>query len=95
MVENVPALTASSYTYLAAGVALLPWAIRAKGLHFRRPFVTIGWLVAGSVVGPSLYFIGLRLTSGVEGVLLINTEAVFTAILTFIFFREKLTGKTL
>ena len=95
MVENVPALTAGAWTYFAAGLALLPWAIRAKGLRFKRPVITILWLVAGSVVGPSLYFIGLRLTSGVEGVLLINTEAVFTAFLAFVFFKERIAGKTL
>lgn len=52
-------------------------------------------LLAGSVVGPSLYFIGLRLSSGVEGVLLVNTEAVFTPFLAFIFFKERISGKTL
>lgn len=95
MVEHVPALTAGSYTYLAAGMALLPWALGAKGWRVKRPWVTVGWLLAGSVVGPSLYFVGLKLTSGVEGVLLINTEAVFTALLAFVLFREKLTGRTL
>jgi drug/metabolite transporter (DMT)-like permease len=91
----VPALTAGAWTYFAAGLALLPWALRAKGFRFNKPLITIGWLLAGSVFGPSLYFIGLRLTSGVEGVLLINTEAVFTAFLAFMFFKEKLTGRTL
>jgi drug/metabolite transporter (DMT)-like permease len=95
MVENVPALTAGAWTYFAAGLALLPWAIRAGGLRFKNPVVAVLWLLAGSVVGPSLYFIGLHLTSGVEGVLLINTEAVFTAFLAFAFFRERLTGRTL
>ncbi|QSO52883.1 DMT family transporter [Alicyclobacillus curvatus] len=95
MVENVPALTAGAWTYFAAGLALLPWAIRAGGLRFMKPVVAVLWLLAGSVVGPSLYFIGLHLTSGVEGVLLINTEAVFTAFLAFAFFRERLTGRTL
>lgn len=95
MVENVPALTAGAWTYFAAGLALLPWAIRAGGLRFKKPVVAVLWLLAGSVVGPSLYFIGLHLTSGVEGVLLINTEAVFTAFLAFAFFRERLTGRTL
>ncbi|SDO23561.1 EamA-like transporter family protein [Paenibacillus sp. yr247] len=93
--EAVPALTAGAWTYFAAGLALLPWALRAKGFVFKKPLVTIGWLLAGSVFGPSLYFIGLRLTSGVEGVLLINTEAVFTALLAFMFFKEKLTARTL
>lgn len=87
LVEAVPALTAGAWTYLAAGLVLLPWAIRAGGLHFKKPLVTLGWLLAGSVLGPSLYFIGLRFTSGVEGVLLINTEAVFTALLAYVLFR--------
>ncbi len=91
LTENVPTLTAAAWTYLAAGIALLPWALRAKGLNFRRPGVMIGWLLAGSVAGPSLYFLGLNMTSGVEGVLMINMEAAFTAILAFVIFREKLT----
>jgi drug/metabolite transporter (DMT)-like permease len=95
LVEMIPALTAGAWIYFAAGVALLPWAIRAGGMNFSKPHITIGWILAGSVIGPSLYFIGLRLTSGTEGVLLINSEAVFTAILAFIFFKEKLTKGTL
>lgn len=95
MIEHMPALTAGSYTYLAAGLALLPWALRAKGWQLRRPWATAGWLMAGSVIGPSLYFLGLKLTSGVQGVLLINTEAVFTAVLAVVFFRETLTRRTL
>ncbi len=95
LVEHLPALTAGSYTYLAAGLALLPWALRAKGWQVRRPWATVGWLMAGSVIGPSLYFVGLQLTSGVQGVLLINTEAMFTAVLAFVFFRESLTRNIL
>ncbi len=95
LVEHLPALTAGSYTYLAAGLALLPWALRAKGWQVRRPWATVGWLTAGSVIGPSLYFVGLQLTSGVQGVLLINTEAMFTAVLAFVFFRESLTRNIL
>lgn len=92
--ESVPPLVAGSWTYLAAGIALLPWALRAKGLRFNRPWVFAGWLLASSLVGPSLYFLGLKLTSGVQGVLMINMEAVFTAFLAFLFFREPLTKKT-
>lgn len=95
LVEDVPALTAGAWTYLAAGLALLPWALHYRGLNFRRPLAMLLWLLAGSVFGPSLYFIGLLLTSGVEGVLLINTEAVFTAFLAFAFFKERLSGKTI
>ena len=94
LVEQVPALTAGAWTYFAAGLALLPWAIRARGLHFKRPAILILWLLAGSVIGPSFYFLGLKLTSGVQGVLMINMEAVFTAMLAFALFREKLTLAT-
>ncbi|HWI51408.1 MAG TPA: DMT family transporter [Symbiobacteriaceae bacterium] len=94
MTEQVPALTAGAWTYTAAGLALLPWALRVKGLHFRRPVVLLLWLLAGSLFGPSLYFLGLNLTSGVQGVLMINMEAVFTALLAFVLFRERLTVTT-
>ncbi|MCY9667419.1 DMT family transporter [Paenibacillus alginolyticus] len=95
LVEDVPALTAGAWTYFAAGLALLPWALRYSGLNFKRPLAMMLWLLAGSVFGPSLYFVGLLLTSGVEGVLLINIEAVFTAFLAFAFFKERLSGKTI
>lgn len=94
LVEQVPALTAGAWTYFAAGLALLPWAIRAGGLHVKRPVILVLWLLAGSVLGPSLYFLGLKLTSGVQGVLMINMEAVFTAFLAFAIFRERLTLST-
>lgn len=94
LVEQVPALTTGGCTYLAAGLALLLWAIRAGGLHARRPAVLVLWLLAGSVFGPSLYFLGLNLTSGVQGVLMINMGAVFTAFLAFATFREYLTWHT-
>lgn len=95
LVEQVPALTAGAWTYLAAGLALLPWAIKAGGLRTERPLIMVLWLLAGSVFGPSLYFLGLQLTSGVQGVLMINMEAVFTALLAFVIFREHLTLTTL
>jgi drug/metabolite transporter (DMT)-like permease len=88
LTEHMPPLTAAAWTYFAAGVALAPWAIRAGGFRLSRPWVVAGWILAGSIVGPSLYFVGLDRTSGVEGVLLINTEAIFTALLAFAFFRE-------
>jgi drug/metabolite transporter (DMT)-like permease len=95
LVEEVPSLTAGAWTYFAAGLALLPWAIQAGGLRFKRPFIAFLWLLAGSVFGPSLYFLGLQLTSGVQGVLMINMEAVFTAFLAFVLFRERVTTNTL
>jgi len=92
--ESLPPLTAGAWTYFAAGLALLPFALHAGGLTFKRPLVVAGWLLAGSVIGPTLYFLGLQLTSGEQGVLMINTEAVFTALLAFVIFHEKVTINT-
>jgi drug/metabolite transporter (DMT)-like permease len=89
--EDLPALTAAAWTYGAAALALAPFAIWKRGFRVRRGFVMAAWLFAGSVAGPGLYFLGLKLTSGVQGVLMINLEAVFTAFLAFIFFKERLT----
>jgi drug/metabolite transporter (DMT)-like permease len=93
--RGVPPLTAAAWTYLAAGAVLSPWAIRSGGLHLRRPWFLLGWLLAGSVVGPLLYFFGLQRTSGVQGVLLSNLQSVFTALLAFTLFRERLTPPAL
>lgn len=89
--EEVPSLTAGAWTYFAAGIALWPWAIRAGKVHFKRPMIAVLWLLAGSLIGPSLYFVGLKLTSGVQGVLMINMEAVFTALIAIVIFKERLT----
>jgi drug/metabolite transporter (DMT)-like permease len=91
LVSSVPTLTAAAWTYLAAGLSLAPWAIRHRGLRFKRPGLAACWFLAGSVAGPALYFLGLNLTSGVQGVLMINLEAAFTAFLAFVIFREPLT----
>ena len=92
--EAVPPLSAGAWTYFAAGLALLPWAIRYRGLNFKRPWIMAGWLLAGSLVGPCFYFWGLKLTSGFQGVLLINLEAIFTAFVAFVIFREPLSLTT-
>lgn len=91
LVASVPTLTAGAWTYLAAGLALSPAALRRGGLKLDRGRVLAMWLAAGSVLGPSLYFVGLSYTSGVQGVLLVNMEAVFTSLIAFALFRERLT----
>ena len=90
--EDVPSFTAAAWTYAAAGIALAPWAIAQRGFNLQKPWTITGWLLAGSVIGPGMYFLGLKLTSGVQGVLMINLEAVFTALLAFLIFKEKVTA---
>ncbi len=88
LVGQLPALTAGAWTYFAAGIALFPFAIRHGLPRFHDAKAAVGWLLTGSVFGPALYFLGLKWTSGVEGSLLINLEAVLTALLALLFFKE-------
>jgi drug/metabolite transporter (DMT)-like permease len=48
----------------------------------------LGAVVAGGVIGPVLLMIGLASTSAASASLLLNLEAVFTALLAWIAFRE-------
>lgn len=80
--------------YLGSGIGLwLFRLIRDRGL--RRPEVAAAewpWLLAaiacGGVLGPVLLMMGLRTISGAAASLLLNLEAVLTALLAWIVFRE-------
>ncbi|MGE5590715.1 MAG: EamA family transporter [Bacillota bacterium] len=48
---DMPALTAGAWTYGAAGVALIPWALRSQGLRLHRPGIVALWLLAGLAGG--------------------------------------------
>lgn len=90
LLESVPAFTAGAWTYLAAALALLPFALKSGFPKLRLKGTFFGWLAAGSLLGPGLYFCGLKLTTGVEGSLLLNTEAVFTALIALVVFKERM-----
>lgn len=90
LLESLPPFTAGAWTYMAAALVLFPFALRAGFPRLRQGRVFLAWLAAGSLLGPGLYFWGLKLTSGVEGSLLINTEAVFTALIAMIVFNERM-----
>ncbi|MEA3191913.1 MAG: hypothetical protein QOD26_246, partial [Betaproteobacteria bacterium] len=77
--------------YLGAGIGLAVW------LALRRSFKPIArgdlaWLagavVAGGIAGPALLMFGLARTDGATASLLLNLEAVFTAMIAWVAFRE-------
>jgi drug/metabolite transporter (DMT)-like permease len=80
--------------YLGSGLGL--WLIRAlrdrgwsaPGLAAREWPWLLGAIASGGVLGPILLMYGLSRTSASNASLLLNLEAVFTALLAWIVFRE-------
>lgn len=77
--------------YLGAGIGLAIWLAPRGGL---KPIARadLPWLgaaiVAGGIAGPALLMLGLARTDGATASLLLNLEAVFTALIAWVAFRE-------
>lgn len=86
--------------YLGSGVGLAATMLirRLSGKADRRPdesrlrLAELGWLAgaiaAGGVAGPALSMLGLASTPAATSALLLNLEAVFTALIAWVVFRE-------
>jgi drug/metabolite transporter (DMT)-like permease len=93
--EVAPLLLAATL-YLGSGVGLLCW-LGARRLLGRQPAASLAgndypWLaaaiVAGGVMAPVLLVFGLVQTDGATASLLLNLEAVLTAVIAWVAFRE-------
>jgi drug/metabolite transporter (DMT)-like permease len=77
--------------YLGAGIGLGAWLALRRGF---RPVAggDLPWLagaiIAGGIAGPALLMFGLARTDGATASLLLNIEAVFTAVIAWVAFRE-------
>jgi drug/metabolite transporter (DMT)-like permease len=77
--------------YLGAGIGLAAWLAIRRGF---RPIARGDWpwlagaVIAGGIAGPALLMFGLARTDGATASLLLNLEAVFTAIIAWVAFRE-------
>jgi drug/metabolite transporter (DMT)-like permease len=94
LVGDVAPILLAGLLYLGSGLGL--WLIRLardRGLQAPRlpvhewPWL-LGAIVSGGVLGPVLLMYGLARTSAADASLLLNLEAVFTALLAWIVFRE-------
>jgi drug/metabolite transporter (DMT)-like permease len=77
--------------YLGAGIGLAAWLAIRRGFrpiaHGDWPWLA-GAVIAGGIAGPALLMFGLARTDGSTASLLLNLEAVFTAIIAWVAFRE-------
>ncbi|HYL25389.1 MAG TPA: DMT family transporter, partial [Burkholderiales bacterium] len=90
-VGSIPPLALAGLLYLGSGVGLAAW------LLLRRPVMALairdvpwlaGAIIAGGIVGPALLMYGLARTEAASASLLLNLEAVLTAALAWVVFRE-------
>jgi drug/metabolite transporter (DMT)-like permease len=91
LVGEVAPLVLAGLLYLGSGAGLLAWFLmRGTGGGLSKH--DLPWLAAailsGGVAGPALLMYGLTRTDGPSASLLLNLEAVFTACIAWVAFRE-------
>ena len=101
LVGSVPPLLLAGLLYLGSGLGLggvLAWRrLRRPGASKSEAFLQIprsdlpwlaGTVAAGGMLGPALLMLGLQQVGGAAASLLLNLEAVFTAAIAWLVFRE-------
>jgi drug/metabolite transporter (DMT)-like permease len=99
LVGNVDPLLLAGLLYLGSGIGLaLARLVRDRGVT--SPALSrrdAGWLagaiVFGGVAGPALLMLGLARVDAADASLLLNLEAVFTALIAWLVFREHTHGR--
>ena len=91
LVGAISPLALAGLLYLGSGIGLAIWfALRRAPLNLAVG--DLPWLgaaiAAGGVIGPALLMQGLVRTDGASASLLLNFEAVFTAVMAWVVFRE-------
>ena len=87
-----------SLRFVLTALLLLPWLVlRWKDVHFtRQDVLPLGILIlVGFGISKFLQFGGLAFTTASDVALLVSSEALFTAILSWVFLKEQLNGKTI
>ena len=93
LVGTIPPLALAGLLYLGSGIGLSVWlAVRRSKLALNMARRDLPWLAgaiaAGGVLAPALLMYGLLATDAAAASLLLNLEAVFTAALAWLVFRE-------
>lgn len=98
LVGDMPPLLLAGLLYLGSGLglgALLVLRVLRNpqvGQELRVPIAELPWLLGaiafGGVLGPALLMLGLTRVDGASAALLLNVEAVLTALIAWMVFRE-------
>ncbi len=92
-VGSISPLALAGLLYLGSGIGLAAWlafrrALPRLSVTGRELVWLAGAIVAGGIVGPALLMYGLARTDAASASLLLNLEAVLTATLAWVVFRE-------
>ncbi len=94
LIGDIHPILLAGLLYFGSGVGLFIFRIlknkgwSASGLMHQEWRWFLGAILFGGILGPLLLMIGLTYTSGAVASLLLNLEAVLTALLAWIFFKE-------
>lgn len=89
--NSINPLVLTCVTYLIVATVLTPMTIHKKTTLRKKDLLLILSIsLAGSVVGPVLFFYGLHMTSASNTAVLSNMEIVFTVVIAILFFKEKI-----
>jgi drug/metabolite transporter (DMT)-like permease len=100
LIADAAPLVVAGLLYLGSGVGLLAWLLlRTPSARSKLSGADLPWLAAaivlGGIAGPALLMHGLTRTEGATASLLLNLEAVFTACLAWLVFRENVDRRVL
>ncbi len=92
LVDGLQPLWLVAFTYAGGGLAMLPFARRARLAPRERPRMALV-VAAGAIAAPILLFFGLARTGAADASLLLNLEMGATALLAFLVLGERLRGR--
>lgn len=96
LLNSVNPLFFTGIVTLTPALLFTPVSIRAKEnkkIKRRGYLVLLGSAIIGNLIGPYVYFIGVKETTASNAVLLANGEMVFTVLVASMFFGERLSRK--
>lgn len=98
VLREIPVTMMLSLRFGLSALLLLPWLLlRRKDLHFtRQDIVPLGVMIlVGFGISKFLQFGGLALTTASDVALLVSSEALFTAMLSWALLKERLKGRAI
>ena len=91
LVSAVNPLLLASMIYLVSAATLTPLAYKQKFPYSKKNYLLIIAIsLSGSVIAPSLFFLGLIHASASDAALIANGETFFSVLLAILFFKERI-----
>jgi len=98
ILKSVNPLFFTAIVTLAPALLFTPVSLQSgENKHIRRNgfFILAATSIAGGLIAPYMYFVGLEATTASDAALLANGEMVFTVLVASLFFGERLSRKGL